>query len=244
MRFPVPVTARRLGLAFAVTLAVVGVVGGVVWVTRSPDAPSGGGPVASVAGAQLERGPSTRVVDELARPSVRRVESTSCGVTRQGTATAVEVDGEVRVLTNRHVVAGASGATVVAADGDRTDLTVESSVTRRDAALLGPVDGPALTVGPTPVPGSGVVVVGFPRGEYRAEAGRVVAIERRHGYGGETDMLIVDVDAQPGISGGVVVDGAGRAVGLVAARDPDTHDTVAYPIAELAAGTVTDPPTC
>jgi len=63
-----------------------------------------------------------------------------------------------------------------------------------------------------------------------ARAGHVVSVERRHGYGGTVDMLIVDVEAIPGISGGVVVDTEGRAVGLVAARDPETGDTVAYPL--------------
>ena len=208
-------------------------------------------PVASVAGASLER---TAVPDEVAgraRASLLRVASTACGLTRQGTATVVRLPGSRGdapvVLTNRHVVAGTGLA--VADDGAWVgDLVVAGSVPRRDAVRLRaagdlPADA-ALEVGPMPEVGAPVVVAGYPGGGFMAAGGTVVAVERRHGYGGETPMLLVDVDAEPGLSGGVVLDAAGRAVGLVAARDPSTRDTVAYPLAAVSARVRAGPPSC
>jgi S1-C subfamily serine protease len=234
---------RRLGAAFAVTLVAAGVTAGAAWWTLQRPA-AGGRPVASVAGATLERSAELAEVDQRVRPSIHRVETTACGVNRQGTASAVEWDGRVRVLTNRHVVAGSSTADVVRGDGTVGELEVAGRVDRRDAAVLSGDTGPALPIGPRPIVGASVAVVGYPGGSYRVEAGSVVSVERRQGYGGTTDMLIVDVEAVPGVSGGLVVDADGRAVGLVAARDPESHFTVAYPIDAVGSEPIPGPPDC
>ena len=193
-------------------------------------------PVASVQGAQLERDIGVDpTVTQAVRSSVTRIEATGCGERRQGTASLVDPGSGPRALTNQHVVAGAARAEFRSPDGDVVSLDVARRVADRDAALLDAgslTDGGArpLPVGPRPTVGSTVLVAGFPAGGFEARAGHVVSVERRHGYGGTVDMLIVDVEAIPGISGGVVVDTEGRAVGLVAARDPETGDTVAYPL--------------
>jgi len=57
-------------------------------------------------------------------------------------------------------------------------------------------------------------------------------------------VFLVDVPANSGISGGLVVDTEGRAVGLVAARDPETGNAVAYPFAAVTAPLEADPPGC
>ncbi|MFZ4518941.1 MAG: S1 family peptidase [Microthrixaceae bacterium] len=240
---------RALGaLVGAAVLVVAAVVGSRHMHQLGVDAAQ---PVASVAGASVVRAPVPAEVQVRARASLLRVESTSCGLTRQGTATVVRLPGtgagDLAVLTNRHVVAGTTLA--VADDGAWLgDLVVAGSVPRRDAVRLRttgdlPADA-ALEAGPMPEVGDPVVVAGYPGGEFMAAEGTIVAVQRRHGYGGETQMLLVDVDAEPGLSGGVVVDRSGRAVGLVAARDPSTHDTVAYPIAAVSAGPSAGPPSC
>lgn len=234
-----------VGTALVVVVAVVGSRQMQLWGT------DGAQPVASVAGASVERAPVPDEVQGRARASLMRVASTSCGITRQGTATVVRLPGRQGgtpvVLTNRHVVAG---TTLAVADGGAWlgDVVVAGSVPRRDAVRLrvvGELPGDAaLEVGRMPEVGAPVVVAGYPQGEFMAAEGTVVAVERRHGYGGETPMLLVDVDAEPGLSGGVVLDAAGRAVGLVAARDPSTHDTVAYPLGAVSAGATAGPPSC
>jgi hypothetical protein len=52
--------------------------------------------------------------------------------------------------------------------------------------------------------------------------------------------MLIDVQAHPGLSGGAVLDRSGTMAGLVAARDPETGWTVAYPIGEVL-GRPTEP---
>lgn len=243
MRFPELVAIRRLGAGVvAACLVVVASSIGVArwWMDgRVP----GSFPVASVEGAQLERRPTLDPgLAATVQESVMRVEATGCGESRQGSATVVDEPDGSRAVTNQHVVAGARAVTFRDAEGTEHRIRVGNRVLERDAARLDAADVadagvPALEVGPRPIVGSAVVVAGYPGGEFRAEAGRVVAAERRQGYGGTVEMMIVDVEAIPGISGGVVVDGEGRAVGLVAARDPESGRTVAYPIDEVLGST-------
>lgn len=222
---------RRLG-AVVLAVAVVGAVLGLTaWWRMGSDAPSGQ-PVASVAGAVLDRnGPSPEAQAALRR-SVRLVHAQGCGVDRQATVTVLDRGGRTVGLTNQHVVAGAAEVTVDGVDGE---VPVLGPVSDRDAAEL---DGDALlaggatalTVGHRPSNGASVVVAGYPGGRFTAATGTVRSIEQRQGYGATTDVMVIDAEAVPGISGGVVLDVTGRAIGLVAARDPVTGDVVAYPL--------------
>ena len=161
--------------------------------------------------------------------------ATGCGAERQATVTLVGGDDGDTGLTNQHVVAGASELSVEGA-GERADVT--GHVDGRDAAI---VDGDdlvdaglePLATGPRPIVGAQVVVAGYPGGRFEATVGHVRSVEVRQGYGGSGDVMVIDVVASPGVSGGVVVDVEGRAVGLVAARDPSTGEVVAYPLDEL-----------
>jgi hypothetical protein len=247
------VADRRLGAVAVIVVALVVVAGLAMWWWRG-DSP-GSMPVASVQGAQLERtGRVDPGVADAVRSGVTRVFATGCGESRQATATLVDLpDGPV-ALTNQHVVAGTD---VVRLDGQRSgdapdagaEAEVADRVANRDAVRLDPAPledsgVEPLAVGPQPITGSSVVVAGYPGGRFEARVGHVVRVERRQGYGGTVDMLIVDVQAIPGISGGVVVDGEGRAVGLVAARDPESGDTVAYPIGSVTGATTGATLTC
>lgn len=219
--------------AAVAVLVAVGVLG--VW-RPGRDAP--GLPVASVRAAVLGGGGAGSRTDGLER-SVVLVRSVGCGLRRQATAVLLD-DGERTFgLTNQHVVAGSRK---VLARGTDDAVAVEGGVDGRDAAELdaGELEATGaepLPVGPAPVLGAGVTVAGYPGGRFRAMSGHVRAIEPRQGFGGVADVLLIDVDAEPGISGGVVVDVTGRAVGLVAARDPLTGDVVAYPLATLGPAT-------
>jgi hypothetical protein len=205
-------------------------------------------PPAEVAGATELRPTVDSGLDERLRSSLRELRSTACGTDRQGTVSLVEIGGRVVAITNRHVVAGAAEANIVDGDGTLSPARVEGAVTGRDAATLDATvlaaTGSPLTTGAAPPVGTDVVVAGFPDGIYSAAAGRIVSIEERIDDGGEVSVFLVDVPANSGISGGLVVDTEGRAVGLVAARDPETGNAVAYPFAAVTAPLEADPPGC
>lgn len=234
-------TERRLGLAMLVLAGAAVALGLATWWRTTGEAPQGQ-PVASVAGAVLERDPASPDLTAELQRSVRLVRVEGCGTDRQATATVIDRGDRTTALTNQHVVAG---ATDVRVDGLADAIDVTGTVDGRDAAELDGermvADGSVpLEEGSRPAIGAQVVVAGYPGGKFEAMAGHVQGIEARQGYGGTADVLLLDVEAVPGISGGVVVDVTGRAVALVAARDPVTHEVVAYPLDvldEATAGT-------
>jgi len=205
-------------------------------------------PSAEVAGATEVRPLVPAELESRLRSAVLEVRSTGCGFDRQGTVSLVDLGGGPTAMTNRHVVAGSSDAQVVLPDGSLVGAPVEGAVRDRDAATLGIAGladtAAALPAAPTPLVGDEVVVAGFPDGAFVSSPGRVVSIEERVDDGGDVTVLLVDVPAASGVSGGVVVDSAGRAVGLVAARDPDSGNAVAYPFTVLAAPLESELPGC
>jgi hypothetical protein len=187
------------------------------------------------------------VVRDRARGAVLQADVVACGGRRQGTVTVVDLGRGPVGLTNAHVVEGAEavqldGPGVMADEG-----TVKGFVPHRDAAvvdLAGARPAEVLRPGAMPATGDAVVVAGYPVGEFHEASGTVQRVEDRTGRGGTSPVMLVDVEAVPGVSGGVVVDRFGRAVGLVAARDPDTGWAVAYPISEVLAEPRPAAPSC
>jgi S1-C subfamily serine protease len=243
-----PRRAERTTLAAVATATLIGALTGVLLHTLVPTPDTAGAPlapVASVAGARLERADA----DPAEVPSaVVEVEATGCGVRRQASATRLRgLDGDL-LLTNAHVVAGADEVTVHAA-GVAVTATVRGTLVGRDVALLAlphatGADVTALAVGAAAAPGDAVSVAGFPAGAPDRSAGTVDSVELRSGYGGTSEVLVVASQAVPGASGGAVLDADGEVVGLVAARDPGTGRTVAYPIDQLLTGRLGPPPSC
>lgn len=205
-----------------------------------------------VVGTDVASGES---LDAVARPvleqrlsqSLMRADVVACDVHRQGTVTVLDAQGlgpagSSTVLTNAHVVQGAFSATLSGAELGVHVARVDGYLDKRDAAVLELPEGASggnlgLEVGPTPAAGDSVVLAGFPEGRWTISDGMVDSVELRNGWGATSEVLVIDVPIEQGISGGVVVDLAGRAVGLIAARDPDTGFAVAYPIDDvLAAG--------
>lgn len=189
------------------------------------------------------------VVVDRVEASVLRADVEACGWVRQGTVTMVDSGVGVLGLTNAHVVEGGGELQVSGAGSGVSTATVLAYPIGRDAAEvdLGGLDvesGAALPLGPAPEEGDEVVVAGFPAGRWSARAGVVRSVERRHARGASSAVMVIDVDAARGISGGVVADAAGRAVGLVAARDPRTGFTVAYPLDEVLGRSAGPVPGC
>lgn len=215
-------------------------IGAMAW-WRADERARAGRPVASVAGATLDRVVTSPALEASLRRSVRLVRANGCGVDRQATLSLIDGPRGAYGLTNQHVVAGTSDVVV---DGSAVPVAVTDHLVGRDASRLAVgdllVEGSVpLEEGGRPTLGDRVVVAGYPGGRFEATTGTVKSIEVRQGYDGTSDVLVIGVQAVPGVSGGIVVDGDGRAVGLVAARDPSTGDVVAYPLDELD-GAVTD----
>ena len=149
------------------------------------------------------------------------------GQPQQGTATGsgFVIDGDGHVLTNAHVVDGASDVTVkLGEDGETYDAEVVGEDTSTDVAVLD-VDAPSDQLHPLALGdskqvqvGDPVVAIGNPFGLDRtATAGIVSAVQREidapNGFT-ITDAIQTDAPINPGNSGGPLIDSLGRVIGI------------------------------
>lgn len=143
-----------------------------------------------------------------------------------GTGVVVTESGVI--LTNYHVVAGARRVEVRFHDGHTAEAAVLQAVPEKDLAILQPKsipdDLPPATLGSSRelAPGSEVVAVGFPFGiGPSVTAGVVSGLDRQFVSPDEKqqlDKLIqFDAAANPGNSGGPLVNMKGEVVGIVTA---------------------------
>jgi putative serine protease PepD len=133
------------------------------------------------------------------------------------------------IVTNAHVVANATGLTVIfAGDATRHDARLVDSDCQTDVAVL-KVDGvsslPTLAFGDTSTlrVGQSVVVVGTPLGGRVVEAGIIAALHRAISVAGPispttqqtlSDTFQTDAVSDPAISGAPVLNVAGQVVGV------------------------------
>lgn len=199
-------------------------------------------PTAAVLSATAERSQGALVgASELrsrVEAAVLRADVEACGKVRQGTVTMVRTAGGVSGFTNSHVARGAMTLTLSGAGLGVADVPVGEHLVGRDVArvVLDPLEPPpdaALDVGGAVVAGDEVTTAGFPEGRWRVQKGRVVSVGPHAGWGGSGVVMVIDVPALEGTSGGVVVDRSGRAVGLIVARDPRSGYTLAYPMSDV-----------
>ncbi len=142
-----------------------------------------------------------------------------------GAGTGVVVDDDGLVLTNHHVIAGASRVVVTGEDGQPRDATVVAEASTRDLALL-LVDDHA---GLSPLPfadlsaievGDPVIAIGNALGLDAAEptvsAGIVSATGRTMNspVGTMQDLIQTDAAINPGNSGGPLLNASGEVVGI------------------------------
>ena len=183
--------------------------------------------------------PLDLTTQSLVEASVVEVSATTCGTLTDGSGFSV---GEGRVVTNAHVVTGASSVAVVDNVGVSHSAKVVALDAARDLALL-VVDGysaPSLSFG-DPDLGEEVGVFGHPRGGALrvAPAGireKINAVGRDIYDRKRTirPVLILAGALQPGDSGAAVVARSGRLVGVAFAVAPDRSNTAyAVPVTEL-----------
>jgi S1-C subfamily serine protease len=214
-------------------------------VTASPEPdptlawpPVANGPPVVIGDALTAQRPST-AVDGSAPvvPSVRIVAS-GCRGTVYGSG--VVVAGE-RVLTARHVVAGADRIVVETERGSRrVARTVVVDRDGRDAALLsvpGIGDGGAgieVTLA-EPERGDSVAVTGHPEGgRLHIDYTTVTTYTAQPPLAANgTRVMIVDDDFAEGMSGGPVTDGEGRVVGIAIGIEVNTKIGIVTPMSGL-----------
>ena len=165
-----------------------------------------------------------------AAPSVVKIEGTGCGsVEGSGFVT-----GDGLVVTNAHVVAGATSITVTDRRGTHRaeQLIVDGAA---DIAILR-ADGlraPALSLTSEPVAnGTPAVVLGYPGDEALTAVPAVVVqklpvLESRIGGTGLVSREVYRLAAtvRPGNSGGPLLDTSGHVIGVVNARSLTNNDT-------------------
>jgi serine protease Do len=150
-----------------------------------------------------------------------------------GVGTGIILTSSGRILTNAHVIAGATSIKVTLPSGDDVDATVISSDTTADLALI-QVDATGLAaakLGDSDAikVGAAVVAIGTPLGEYAdsVTAGIISAKDRTITVASETSrtgqemtgLLQTDAAVNPGNSGGPLINANGEVVGIVDATD-------------------------
>ncbi|GAA3212130.1 S1C family serine protease [Actinocorallia longicatena] len=181
--------------------------------TRSPSASASVKP--SVADVFKRVGPSVVVI---------RADSSL------GTGVVAADDGTI--LTAHHVVEGAKKVRVTFSDGTEVAARVASADPKRDIATLAPAGLPEIlvpaTLGGGLQVGAEVVAIGNPLGlTYSVSSGVVSGLDRRadsKGSPGMTGLIQFDASANPGSSGGPLLDARGLVVGIVVSIADPGHD--------------------
>ncbi len=152
--------------------------------------------------------------------SVVRVLSTACGLGIEGSGWAVRPN---LIVTNAHVVAGADDTTVTTQSGVELDATAVYYQPEDDLALLR-VDSrlPTLPISSSRPVGAAAAVLGYPEnGPYTVTPARIgetrdTLSENSYGRGPIERMITaLGGDVRSGNSGGPLLDGNGKVVGVV-----------------------------
>ena len=164
---------------------------------------------------------------------VRRVEPSVVSILRDGgVGSGVIWDADGLVVTNHHVVEGATSLTVALATGERLPGVVEASDPRTDLAVVR-VDRSGLPAAEfaegLPEVGSLAIAIGSPLGfENTVTAGIVSGLGRALPIGvtqraALVDLIQTDAAISPGNSGGALVNAAGQVIGINVAYLPPSE---------------------
>jgi S1-C subfamily serine protease len=174
------------------------------------------------------------VVDVYNRVSPAVVSISSRVQGRGGIGSGFIIDQQGHILTNNHVVQGASSLLVTLADGTNVPARVVGTAPGNDLALI-KIDPPqqGLTVArlgdsDAVVPGEVAIAIGSPSGlEQTVTAGIVSSVGRTFGGSPSSRPLrgLIQTDAaiNPGNSGGPLLNSAGEVIGINTLKAPDTQ---------------------
>ncbi len=156
-----------------------------------------------------------------------------------GSGVIYEVNGkEAYIITNNHVISGASQIEVVFSNGESAEAELVGSDQYGDIALLKLTtdqDLKAIKIGDSSLldPGETVLAIGCPLGiEYAGTVtqgvvstnSRTVSVDLNNDGADDWDMSVIQTDAaiNPGNSGGALVNLAGELVGITSMKLSDT----------------------
>ena len=176
----------------------------------------------TVASLQGEVQAGVNIVEQLG-PSLVKIIARGGGFTSGGSGVIVRTNGYV--LTNYHVVEGATSVTITLQDNNMYGAVVVRSNPERDLAVLRMnstrTDFKAATLGSVfdIKPGEGVVAMGFPLlfdlpGQATFTSGIVSAVRTLDGF----TWIQTDAAINHGNSGGPLVNMKGEVIGIVTAR--------------------------
>jgi S1-C subfamily serine protease len=164
-----------------------------------------------------------------------RVRNVGCGGVRTGSGFAIS---ENQLVTNRHVVAGASTLQVSTYDGQ--DLLVEATGVDMvaDLAIVDTrselPDAVALAE-QNPDVGDPVEVIGYPGGgRLTSTTGTVLGYEQDPLNANAGTVILTDAEAEPGSSGSPMYDADGEVIGVIYAATEDGTHSLAIPVETLA----------
>ena len=183
--------------------------------------------------AGISTGPGTgdsfAAVIAQVEPKIVRIDCTVTGGLDSGSGTIVDAHGYI--LTNAHVVAGATAIKVTLKDGTILAATVIHSDTALDMAILKltstRTDFPVMTLGTMSdfALGDEIVAGGFPMGTSLPGPASftqgIVSASRT--YGG-SPWIQIDVAVNPGNSGGCLFTETGKMIGIPSAGIDDGSD--------------------
>lgn len=188
-----------------------------------------GDAIASALASATPRPPFSVQVYQVIQPSLVMIESTFEGEnaeTQQGLGSGVIVDASGNILTSLHVVDGAKQITVTFADGTRSEAGLITAQPENDIAVLRSVLmpeswAPAILGNPGAMQiGDDAYVVGHPFGLYGSmSAGVISGFNRTFQPSNRSrpiqGLIQFDAAANPGNSGGPLLNRYGHVVGIV-----------------------------
>lgn len=185
--------------------------------------------IANAMASATPRPPYSVQVYQAIQPSVVLIETTgedAKGEKESSLGTGVIVDDAANVLTSLHVVANAREISVTFADGTRSNATVLHATPELDIAVLAPSAPPQQFIPATlgnpgaMRVGDDVYVVGNPFGLYSSMSAGVIsgfnrAFQPRGSRNSIEGLIQFDAAANPGNSGGPLLNRSGQVIGIV-----------------------------
>ncbi len=202
----------------AVAIVAAGAAGGLTaWSLDDDPAPA---PVATTPVTATPTGVPSPAAEEDLADAVARVSPTVVQVrTESGQGSGVILEPSGLIVTNDHVIQGASRVVVITQDERRIGADVVSTDSRQDLAVLRPEQDAGRGAELVDAPDGGlrqgdrVFAIGSPFGlQNTVTAGVVSAVGRTNPEG--VPMIQIDAPINPGNSGGGLFDLEGRLVGI------------------------------
>jgi S1-C subfamily serine protease len=201
-----------------------------------------------------------QMVSQLVGPSVVHINTTGASentilplstrrtsrIPTEGQGSGVILDASGYVLTNHHVIRGASDIHVSLADGRRLKATVVGRDSQTDLAVL-KIEADKLVPAQwgdsdSVEPGALVWAVGSPFGLSHTVTSGILSAKHRSGLVGSSqqDFLQTDAAVNPGNSGGPLVDASGKVIGINTAIVGEYYQGISFAIPSRLARDIFD----